>query len=136
MLYDLSLAEVDVWHRRLRQHETIVFVLCRAVLHQLLQVHYQLPLLVVLSLEGFELPHPGKSVRGILTMQLMKYLMQEIIMIDRGGQGIRGLASAFDLLGTIAKHLISLVRLLDHVTAFGVTASSFKELLLQPLILN
>ena len=57
LLEDLSLAEMDVRHGRLRQHETIVFILCRAVLHQLLQVHYQLPLLVVLSLETFELPH-------------------------------------------------------------------------------
>jgi hypothetical protein len=35
-------------------------------------------------------------------MQFMKYLMQEIIMMNRRGQGIRGLASAFDLLGTVA----------------------------------
>ena len=54
LLKDLRLAEVDVWHRRLRQHETIVFVLCRTVLYQLLQVYYQLPLLVVPLLEGFE----------------------------------------------------------------------------------
>jgi hypothetical protein len=68
-------------------------------------------------------------------MQLMKYLMQEIIMINRRGNGIRGLASAFNLLGTVAKHLISLMSL-DQVTALGVPASSFEELLLQTLIFN
>jgi hypothetical protein len=68
-------------------------------------------------------------------MQLMKYLMQEIIMINRRGHGIRGLASAFNLLGTVAKHLISLMSL-DQVTALGIPASSFEELLLQTLILN
>jgi hypothetical protein len=68
-------------------------------------------------------------------MQVMKYLMQEIIMINRRGQGVRGLASAFDLLGTVAKHLISLM-MLDQVTALGVPATSFEELLLQTLILN
>jgi hypothetical protein len=68
-------------------------------------------------------------------MQLMKYLMQEIIMINRRGHGIRGLASAFNLLGTVAKHLISLMSL-DQVTALRIPASSFEELLLQTLILN
>ena len=67
-------------------------------------------------------------------MQLMKYLMQEIIMIYRRGQGIRGLASGLDLLGTVAKHLISLM--MDQVTTFGVPATSFEEVLLQTLILN
>jgi len=67
-------------------------------------------------------------------MQFMKYLMQEIILMNRRGHGIRGLASAFDLLGTVTKHLISLVSL-DQVTALGVPATSFEELLLQTLIL-
>jgi len=68
-------------------------------------------------------------------MQLMKYLMQEIIMIYCRGHGIRGLASAFNLLGTVTKHLISLMSL-DQVTALGVPASSFEDLLLQTLIFN
>ena len=55
-------------------------------------------------------------------------------MINRRGQGIRGLASAFDLLGAVTKHLISLVSL-DQVTALRVPATSFEELLLQTLIL-
>ena len=58
LLDGVPLAELDVWNRGLREHETIVLVLRRAVLHQLLQVHYQLSLLVVPPLEGFELPHP------------------------------------------------------------------------------
>jgi hypothetical protein len=56
--------------------------------------------------------------------------MQEIIMMNRRWHGIRGLASAFDLLGTVAKHLISLM-MHDQVTTFGVPATSFEELLLQ-----
>jgi hypothetical protein len=68
-------------------------------------------------------------------MQLMKNLMQEIIMMNRrGGHGIRGLASAFDLLGTVAKHFIPLVSL-NQVTALRVPAPGFEELLLQTLIL-
>jgi hypothetical protein len=65
----------------------------------------------------------------------MKYLSQEIIMINCRGHGIRGLASAFNLLGTVAKHLISLMSL-DQVTALGVPVSSFEDLLLQTLIFN
>jgi hypothetical protein len=60
--------------------------------------------------------------------------MQEIIMMNRRGHGIRGLASGFDLLGAVTKHLIPLVSL-DQVTALRVPATSFEELLLQTLIL-
>jgi hypothetical protein len=68
-------------------------------------------------------------------MQLMKYLMQEIIMMIGRGQGIRRLASAFDLLCTVAQHLISLMSL-DQVTTLGVPSTSFEELFFQALILN
>lgn len=54
--------------------------------------------------------------------------------MNRRGHGIRGLASAFDLLGTVTKHLIPLVSL-NQITALGVPATSFEELLLQTLIL-